>query len=219
MLLLLVLLLFIVVLYFLLLRPLVAEVSSKENAAETKQEELKELTQTIAKIKDEADKIDVEQLLLEKRIPVERQLDEYILTLQQMEAVTNSQIESIQFMYDSSIADLEEEEEEKTETTNEEVSDENEEVIEEDIEAIEERQIVREKPEGLEVLIVRVEATSPDYNSFIQLLEEIEELERISIITNLKYDAASEKDQFEDEVDEDAISFNIELTTFYYPSE
>ena len=46
---------------------------------------------------------------MESKIPKERELDDYILSLQQLEVITNSKIEKIEFMYDSNLDDVEKE--------------------------------------------------------------------------------------------------------------
>lgn len=220
-----------IVLYFFLLRPQLVDLSEKKENLDAMEEELRVLEEQIAAFDEDELDVEVEQLLQEKKIPTERKLDEYILSLQRLESVTNSKIERIEFVYDSNLEIDEENEEaepsdnteesaEKTEENLEsneldETDDENEgEETEDEINVNPE--ILREKPEQLEVMTVRLVAVAPNFEEFIELLKVIENEERISIVTNLRFNKPTEEDTFILDEPLDMIPFEAELTTFYY---
>lgn len=204
------LLIFAIVLYFVLLRPLMSELSSNESAITSATDEIAVLEQQLANMDEEITETDVDQLVLEKKIPTERKLDEYLRDIQRLEVMTNSKIEQIQFVYDSNLGEQEKMEDDE----NEDEMDELEEEVE--IEKVEiDPEILKEKPENLQVMTVKITAHSPDFNEFITFLETIENEERISIVTNLKLKKPTERDIYFEEY-ETALGFEIELTTFYF---
>lgn len=208
-----------IVLYIILVRPLLVDLSSKQEAISSKEEEIQILETRLLNI-DQA-KVDVEELMLEDKIPTKRELDDYILSLQQLETMTGSTIEKIEFVYDSNLEEIEDEEETTEEVTEEADGLENEdEEVEGETETEEEpvidQEIIKEKPEDLQVMTVKITAISPDYNEFIELLETIENEKRISIVSKLHFLHPTEFETVFAEEQLKSISFEAELTTFYY---
>lgn len=197
-----------IVLFFVILRPLMQDLSSQENAIKAKEADIQLLEAQLESMQEQLTGEDPEQLVLEKKIPMERKLDEYILSLEQLENKTNSQIDQIEFTYDSSFELVGSEVEEKSEESDESVDDDG-----EDESAVNE-EIIQDKLDGMQVMTVRFTATSPSFHEFINLLKTIENEERISIVSNLHFTQPTEYDIGEDQ--EDAVSFNVHLTTFYY---
>lgn len=209
------------VLYFILLRPLLADYKSEEKKITDLENEIQLLEAQINNLKESSDDVDLEQLILENKVPSERELDEYILALQQLELYTESRIDSIDFTYDSSFQiDVVEEVEDEFEST-EQVSDETE-GEEAETESEETSQptidpvLLNEKPEQLQVMTVRISAVSPDFDQLIELLKIIENNERISIVTKLDFTKQTEMDLYFAEDPSSTIPFEAELTTFYY---
>lgn len=215
-----------IVLYYFLLRPQMIDLSNKRDDVEAMEEQLRELEQKITSYQENGLDIEVEQLLLEKKVPTERKLDEYIISLQRLEAITDSKIEKIEFVYDSNF-EIDEETSEGTEEGSEDTEENSEENEAEDV--LEENEndesedeinvdpvILNEKPEELQIITVKLKAISPDFEDFIKLLELIENDERISIVTNLQFNKLTEDDIFLVENPLDIIPFEAELTTFYY---
>src|SRR5690625_2257392 len=223
-----------IVLYFMLVRPLANDLAKQENNIIEAENNLSDLEKTLNALDLAPDDEQFENLLLEKVIPKERELDEYILSLQQLELTTNSKIEDINFVYDSQIADHEqtesdpENQDESTEaaTETEEQANENNDAAddeenteseEQDNEQTLEPTFIFEKPENLHAISVRVHAMSPSLDEFIKLLKTIEQSERLSIVSQLRFEHPTEIDEsgLVDDSLEDII-FQIELMTFYY---
>lgn len=228
------LLLLAIILYFFLVRPVMADYKNEVQRIDDLNEEIELLEAQIENLKESPEEIDVDQLILENKIPSERELDEYILTIQQLELHTDSQIETIDFAYDSSF-EIDEVEEEETE----EASADEEEALEDELEeetAIEDEAdtmdadeaeeeatepeidpaILNEKPEDLHVMTVRISALSPNFDEFIELLKLIESNDRISIVTSLEFSKPTEEDIYFSNNPAERISFDAEITTFYY---
>lgn len=215
-------------LYYFLVMPIKSDVKRTEQQISALQDDKINFTKQINELEDAEVEIDVDELILENRIPRERNLDEYILSLQSLEFSTKSQIESVTFAYDSGSDHIEvgatedEENKENTEaTTNENEESQNEDSDEENDEKPIEADpiLMKEKPESLEVLVVRISAKSPTFDDFLDLIEVIENQDRISIVSNLNFTSPDEEKTFreEDEVLAEMIEFQAELTTFYYP--
>lgn len=107
-----------IVLYFMLVRPIMVDYKKEVEQIDQLNEEITLLETQIESLQEASEDFDVEDLILENKIPTKRELDEYILALQALELHTESAIETIQFTYDSSIEteDLTEDEEDTTET-------------------------------------------------------------------------------------------------------
>lgn len=204
----------IVVLYVVLLRPLMADLSSREKEINSAKDEIQILEKKLDNFELDQTDVDVEQLKLESKIPKERELDDYILSLQQLEVITNSKIEKIEFMYDSNLDDVEKEVENIEDHQMGESLDSEDEEKEEDVQI--DPAILDEKPEDLQIFTVKVTAASPEFDDFIELLKAIENQERISIVSKLKFIKPTEYDLYFEDLPT-AISVEAELTTFYYP--
>lgn len=184
-----------IVLFFLVLRPVMTDLDKQKKLNDTKEANIELLKIQLENMKKQFEEEDPEKLVLEGKIPPERNIDEYIRSLQALENKTNSEISNITFVYDSNIDVVETEEEESE---------------------IDHEEIIVGKPEELQVIVVQFTATSPSYDDFINLLKTIEQEERISIVSNLQFNQnASIGETPEDEEDE-TVSFTIHLTTFYY---
>ena len=214
-------LLLVIVLYFLLLRPLMVDLSSKEKEIRSVKDDIQQLEKELDYFDLDSVEVDVEKRLMEKKIPTEKELDEYILSLQQLEVITGSKMEHIEFLYDSNLEEIEGEEnrleEESTNTDDENENESDDDNTEEDQEEITtEPEIFHEKPEDLQVMTVKLIAASPDFDEFIKLLKVIENEERISIVSKLHFLKPSEQDIYFTEDPTKAVFFEAELTTFYY---
>src|SRR5699024_8685029 len=90
------------VLFFVIVRPLMMDYKIEVNQIADLQAEIELLETKLKTLEQETpDEYNLDQLMLENKIPSERELDEYILTIQQLELQTKSKIEQINFTYDS----------------------------------------------------------------------------------------------------------------------
>ncbi len=204
-----------IVLFFFVLRPFLLEVSNQTKVVTDKRVEKAALEAQVESMNGSLDEQNIDQLKLENKIPTDRKLDEYILSIQQLELVTGSKVDKVEFVYDSKIE--EEEEEVPTEPSTiippqENTVDEEREEEEVQIDPV----ILAEKPEALQLIIVRIEAASPNFDDFIALLKEIEKQERISIVSTLTFKKPTEYETVFPTKPAETIHFEAELTTFYY---
>lgn len=207
-----------IVLYIIILRPLLADLSHQRKEIFNITSEINVLEQQLENMETSVEDFDIEQLMLENRIPTSRDLDAYILSLQRLELLTESKIESVEFVYDSSLDVAEEETKVRETEVESEVVDDDAEVAEEveNDEVTIDPTILHEKPDALQVLTVKLTAISPDFKEFIELLKVIENEERISLVTNLNFLKPTEDELYFLDDPSNLISFEAELTTFYY---
>src|SRR5699024_4173537 len=103
------------VLYVMIIHPLMSDLTSKERSIDHTEEQIELLTAQLERDETVNEITDIEQLLYEKKIPTAQEVDQYILSLQQIELMTNSKLMQIDIVYDSALSDMEENEESEEE--------------------------------------------------------------------------------------------------------
>lgn len=210
--------LLLLVVYFLFFRPLTEE----REEAEWQAAQLAEEVENLQKQADEADEAvaktdidDIEKKRLAKKIPIEPGLQEFLLSLQEIELVSESKIIDYSFTYDGNLPErqISEEVEEEGED-DENLSIELEEFSVEVEMGTEEEALARALPKEVRLITVRLELYSPDYKQLQAFLQEIEKQERIMIISHLEFQKPGEFDLLE--LDDESILTEIDVTTFYY---
>lgn len=200
-----------IVLYFAFISPLLSDLKDERANHIDLQNEIAVLEKQIQQIDETQEELTQEQLELQKKVPLTRELEEIVLILQDIELQSSSLIELIDFYYDSSLPtpdfshelDADEVIEGANDTESEENSDKESQTIK-----------LKEKPESLQVITISMEITSQSYDDFLQLIKEIEQQERIMSVSKLQFEKTSDF-TVKDEQDE-LITHKVELMTFYY---
>ena len=211
----------IIVAYFLFYQPLTKERDSAVEQETALQAEIESLNaKVIQNEQTEVDENEYENMILAKKMPSTPELEEFLLTLNEIELVSGSRIENLGFSYDGSLPErfIDEEEDvddEATENPNEEL------VSEEDL--VEERVVevnpifeMEGMPENLRLITVRIEVFSPDYNQFQAFLTEIEKQQRIMMVNQLEFEKPAEQELVIDDSEDETIRTVVDVTTFYY---
>ncbi|GGN48890.1 hypothetical protein GCM10007971_00980 [Oceanobacillus indicireducens] len=183
--------------YFFLYRPLAADLQQVESQEKGLKDEVVVLEEEIDTISESAEKSnkDLEQLRLMNELPASPELDEFLLTLNEIELISNSGIDEMFFEYQGDLPDRDSTgEEESEEATDIEMdsADESGEILE-----VEETELLlelEEMPIGLEPIIVTMDIQSPDYEHFQLFLKEIENQERIIVVPSLEFDKPAESE-------------------------
>lgn len=207
-----------IVLYFILLRPLHTDLNRQESRVASIKADIDLLESKLDSVEDK--EIDVDQLKYERVVPRKPNIDDYILSLQQLELTTKTKIMNINFTYDSNLdmPEVESRSEDEDSGITVDQLDEEDLNIEgrDDTSVAIDQDLLEEKPDTLQVIIVNMSAMSADYDSFLDVLKAIENNERISVISSLSFTKPTEEDIYFSDIPLDWIPFEIELTTFYY---
>jgi type IV pilus assembly protein PilO len=190
--------------YLLNIKPIQGTVQALE--VELDQEEAI-LTTINASINDNQEKSFQGTMELQKVIPVEPLLEQFLLDLVKAETVSNSFITSMEFGGDSTdeTINIVEEYMEEAEETDEVNSENNSES------AIGDGAI----PEGLQRLTVNLTVESPSYYELEAFIKALEELKRITKIDELSFSGNKEVVSIEDKPEK--LTYTLTVSTFYYP--
>jgi type IV pilus assembly protein PilO len=196
--------------YLLTIKPIQATVQELE--MELNQEEAV-LATIDASINDKQDKSFQGTMELQKVVPVEPLLEQFLLDLVKAETVSNSFITSMEFggsndtdettnIVEEYMEEVEETDEENSENTN-------------DTDAAISSTRNGTIPEGLKRLTVTLTVESPSYYELEAFIRAIEELKRITKVDELSFSGNKEIVSTEDEPEK--LTYTLTLSTFYYP--
>lgn len=200
------------VIYLAFLRPLSGELKMKESSLIDLQGNIASLEKEVSLLAEDETEIEIEQISLQKRIPLTKELENLVLTLQEIELVSLSRIESIEFHYDSSLPTSDFLSESESDDEDEEIANEEATGDTETIPAID----LSEKPESLQIITVRMDVLSPTYEDFLHFITEIEQQERIMSVSRLYFEKPTEEELIIAEEPDETMTYSVEIITFYY---
>lgn len=203
--------------YFLFYNPLAKELKQTESQENALQEDIQLLTSQVEALEVEnQSSIEIENVKLEKKVPKLPELEEFLLTLNEIELLSNSSISEMAFGYQGELPERNQMEE----TIDEELTNENEEQANEETgeteESVESPLEFLEMPEGLQPVIVTLDVESPDYEHFQLLMREIEKQERLMIVTSVEFDKPAESELVLSEEPSEVITARLVISTFYF---
>lgn len=206
--------------YFYLVKPLKDESNAAKANVNQLETDVQILEAEIAKSQNEKSQFEENQFFHERKMPLDRSIDELILSLQEIEMVSESRIEDITFNnYDSSLTEADQVIENEVEETDE-SAETDEEGTAEDIDTTEPpiSDVVEELPDNIKLITVNLSVVSPNFKQFEAFLQEVEKLERITRVDTLSFSKPGEAELLDSETDEDdaMITTNVQITTFYY---
>lgn len=204
--------------YFYFLNPLKTEIKMLKDQLSTEEKLYDTLAQQVG---DTKTSVMENSRYLQKRLPVESFLEQFILDLEKAEVVSNSLIEDMSFqdneitendvVFENNEGQADEQEQTSTEAEQEEAANEN-----KSAENGEQAAAVPSIPEGMKRVTVNLTVTSENYFDMLRFLETIESLERITKIDSLSFDGGKEILSVDDEIEE--LTYTVVLSTFYYPA-
>lgn len=188
-----------IVLYFAFISPLLSDLKGKETTQTDLQNEIAILESQLEQLDNAQEDFEQDLLELQKKIPPTRELEEIVLILRDIERHSSSLIKSIDFHYGSSLP-----------SANFWQELDSDEVLEGEVDADEEAEETpaidfSQKPESLQIITIKMDISSPNYEEFLSFITEIEQQERIMGVSELKFDKPGEE-----------VTHNVELFTFYY---
>lgn len=209
-------------LYYYVVKPKQDEEQMIRSEINSLHTEIAAIEEVIATNQSQQSQTNVNEFALRKKVPDNREIDELILSIEEMQYVTDSRIQSIDFNnYDALVSSSglqdplsapETEEGAATEST--ESADQT-----EDTEAPEELPVstiaVETLPPSLKLVTFNINVAAPNDVNLLQFIEEIEKKERVMRIDIIDFALPGEEDQFTEEASE-IVTANIQVTTFYY---
>lgn len=210
--------------YYLYIFPLNEEKNAKESTVLTVQSEIAVLEEQLVAPVVVEDESEEQAFDLNKKVPPTRGLDELIRSIEEVELVTESIVESIDFnnydgvVAESALAPTETEEGPETTETTETTEGAAETEVTTDTETPVSPVAGIVLPPQLKLLTFNISLLTKDYDHFKLFVEELEALERIVRVDQLSFSMPGEEQFYEMDSDE-TIAAEIQVTTFYYDEE
>lgn len=209
--------------YYYLILPKKEEVVMKETSVLNLQAEISNLDQQNSLLEDEALEEQESLYTLRKKVPESRAIDQLLLSIQEIEFVTNSKVDNIAFNnYDGLVAEsglIVPEDETIDETVTEETTEQGETTTETTETVTEEPPVSpiasEAMPPNLKLITVSLDIRSEDYESLKEFLKELEALERVTRIDSIDFGLPGESKEFEEDAS-DVTSASVQITTFFY---
>jgi len=200
--------------YYFLIYPLNEEKNSKETTISTVRSEIALLdSQLTSPVEEDENK---NSFQLEKKVPITRELDKLIKSIEEIDLVSEAKIESIEFNnYDEVVADS------SLVTSEEETTTEADDVAEEEIEGEQPAETPVSPvanitlPPQLKLITFNINVLTKDYEHLNIFIKELESIERIKHIDKIEFLIPGEESLLELDYIE-ATSATIQVTTFYY---
>ncbi|MFJ8512784.1 potassium transporter [Lysinibacillus xylanilyticus] len=215
-------------LYYYILTPKLEEVDAKESSINSLQQEIFTIQEQIALIEENGKSSRTSNLTLRKKVPQTRAIDEVIRNIEEIEAVTGTRVEAMDFNnYDSLVMD-------STMTdpnsiNSEEQADTQQSVTEADEQAVAnngETPEVKDKlptstftkeslPKELKLVTFNIDVVALDNEAMVEFIKEIEKIDRVMKIDAIDFESAGEEEKFQEDADT-TLKSTIQVTTFYY---
>ncbi len=199
-------------LYYYLLVPKLDEVEVKASNINQLQQQITEIEGQLTKLDEEQGELVTNILTMRKKVPETRAIEKIILAMAEMEEVTGTRVESLNFNnYDTTVAQSEVTEpnmleKAETEVDGEQTADEN----------LPVSSIAKETlPNELKLVTFSLEVAALDFKALESFLKEIEKLERVMKTDTISFSLPGEQDQLDKDADL-TLKATVQVTTFYY---
>ena len=201
-------------LYTFVIKPKQEEAQSIHTEINYLNTEISTLEQNIGDNQPQYSETDVNEFALRKKVPSDREIDTLILSIEEIEYVTGSQIRSIEFNnYDALVSDS------AIQNPTVDGGQESLDDLLDDLERTEEAPVstiaVETLPPSLKLVTFIIGVTSPNDVNLLQFIKEIEQLERIMHIDRVEFELSGEEAELMAD-EPDAVTAEVQVTTFYY---
>jgi type IV pilus assembly protein PilO len=199
--------------YFYMLKPIKDEANLAETNVERLENDIQVLQTELEQNQPEQTKRVENSFLLERKMPLDRSIDDFILSLQEIELISESRIENISFhQYDGSLTKADQVMEDESEATNDDTnSNNNGETTESPL-----SDVAESLPMNVKLMTVNLKVVSPNFEQFERFLHEVEKLERITRVDTLSFRQPGEEELLNMDNEDNTITTDIQITTFYY---
>lgn len=201
--------------YYYLIVPKLDEVEAKNSTVEQLRQEIASIEGQLAQLDDGQVTAVSNSLAMRKKVPETSAIEQVILDIAEIEEVTGTRIETVNFNYDADVTQVEVTDPNMVEKAEEEVNGEQTET-EENVPVT---TIAKENlPPELKIVTFSVEVAALDFNALDGFLKEIEKLERVMKTDTISFTLPGEQDRLEKDADL-TVKATVQITTFYYEGE
>ncbi|WLV24114.1 hypothetical protein QR721_10760 [Aciduricibacillus chroicocephali] len=226
-------LILLIVLFFAVLKPMTDEKSANEAEALNLQKQVDNLQTEKKRAQNSPDSGQDESTLYKAKMPLNPSLDELMRSLEEIEAISMSRIDKIEFAYDGDLP-LPDKEEDTTNPddavpdanagTNDDTATSTDEedtsgAVDSEARTSADNKVAQlelQAPENLHTIAMRMEVASPDYEHFDMLMKEVEKLDRVTLVNTLEFKKPAEAELVLDQNPDETVTCTVELITFYY---
>lgn len=200
-------------LYYYLLLPKLDEVEAKASNINQLQQQITEIEGQLTKLDEVQGELVTNILTLRQKVPETRAIEKIILDMAEIEEVSGTRLESLNFNnYDTAVAQSEVTEPNMVEKAQAEVNGEQTEADEN----LPVSSIAKETlPAELKLVTFSVEVAALDFTALDSFLKEIEKLERVMKTDMISFSLPGEQDQLDEDADL-TLQATVQVTTFYY---
>ncbi|MFD1708772.1 hypothetical protein ACFSCZ_19030 [Siminovitchia sediminis] len=200
--------------YVWLIQPLSSELKGKKNSHVSLEEEI-----AVLKAQQQAHQqtANADALLLQKKVPLQPELEKLLLSFQELEYTNGSRINQVEFLYDGTEPEFDfAEGENGSDSSSSHNQAQDPESSEERNTGTSETTPGQNKPDNLHTVTAKLSVLSPDYEHFIRFVQDVESLERITRVDQLEFFLPAEKDLAFQADSNESVAFTLQVTTFYY---
>ncbi|MGE7949520.1 potassium transporter [Lysinibacillus sp. NPDC093688] len=215
-------------LYYYIVTPKLEEVDAKESSINSLQQEISTIQKQIALIEENGKSASTSNLTLRKKVPQTRAIEEVIRNIEEIEAVTGTRVEAMDFNnYDSLVMDStmtdpnstnSEEQVEPKQSANkaeEQAVAKNDETPETQ-DKIPTATFTKDSlPKELKLVTFNIDVAALDNKAMVEFIKEIEKIDRVMKIDAIDFTSTGEEAKFQEDADT-TLKSTIQVTTFYY---
>lgn len=203
-------------LYYYMIRPKLDEVEEKSSHVEQLQQQIADIEGQLTLLDEEQGEPITNILTMRQKVPETRAIEKIILDMVEIEEVTGTRVESLNFNnYDMIVAQAEVADPNMLEKAEAEVNGEQVETEEN----LPTSPIAKENlPPELKLVTFSLDVAALDFNALEGFLKEIEKLERVMKTDTINFTLPGEQDQLEKDADL-TLKATVQVTTFYHESE
>lgn len=202
--------------YYYVVKPKQDDAETVNREVNTLRAEISSLEENLTAIRAQHSQTSINEFALRKKVPATRAIDSLILDMEEIEYVTGSRIQSIDFNnYDDQVATSGlEDPNASTATKEQETTEETQ--NNEQSEALPVSTIAVENlPPSLKLITFNINVMSPNNETLQQFIKEIEKIERVMHIDMIDFTLPVEENIFLENAT-DVVFADIQVTTFYY---
>ncbi len=215
-------------LYYYIVTPKLQELNTKESSISALQQEISTMQEQFALIEKNGKSTSTSNVTLRKKVPQTRAIDEVIRNIEEIEVVTGTRVEAMNFnnydslVIDSTITDPNWTNSKEQDNTQQSATEANEQAVGKNGETPELKEKIPTAtftkdslPKELKLVTFSVDVEALDNKAMVEFIKEIEQIDRVMKIDAIDFTLTGEEAKFQADADT-TLKATIQVTTFYY---